>query len=103
MLNIDKVIIEGSESMWIILDPGVHNHIYFVKDMPEQTIFNVNLKDEEDNDDLNEDDDYYNEDNEEKESPFDREPADNEIRDEDFPLGTPEDDLTDDDEEIPYN
>ena len=52
-------------------------------------------KDEEDEEDETDD--------EEKENPFDREPTDKEIDDSDIPIVNPEDDLLDDEEEIPLN
>jgi len=56
--------------------------------------------DEEDND---ADDDDFIEEEEEKENPFDKEPTEKDIIENDIPLIDPEDDLLDDDEEIPYN
>ncbi len=60
-------------------------------------------RDDDEDDDINDDDDYYNEEDEDKDNPFDKEPTEKDIVDEDFPLGMPEDDLIDDDEEFPYN
>ncbi|MGD8306296.1 MAG: hypothetical protein PVF17_06550 [Ignavibacteria bacterium] len=59
-------------------------------------------RDEEDDDQI--DDDFNEEDeNEDEENPFDIEPSDRDILESDFPLDNPEDDLLDDEEEIPYN
>ena len=57
----------------------------------------------DDEDDFNDDDDYYNNDDEDDENPFEREPDEDELIDDVLPLDDPEDDLTDDDDEIPYN
>lgn len=54
-------------------------------------------KDDEDNDE----DDFYNKE-EEEENPFDKEPTEKDIIDGDIPLINPEDDLLDDEDEIPY-
>ncbi len=61
-----------------------------------------------DNDEDNDaDDDDFIEDEEEKEevggNPFDKEPTEQDILENDIPLIDPEDDLLDDDEEVPYN
>jgi len=56
--------------------------------------------DEEDND---ADDDDLIEDEEVGENPFDKEPSEKDIIENDIPLIDPEDELLDDDEEIPYN
>jgi hypothetical protein len=56
--------------------------------------------DEEDN---GEDDDDFIEDEEVEENPFDKEPTEKDIIENDIPIIDPEDDLSDDDEEIPYN
>ena len=72
-----------------------------LRDDPEFVISAAKNKDEDDESD--DDDDYYNEDDEEKENPFDREPTDKEIDDSDIPIVNPEDDLLDDEEEIPLN
>lgn len=56
--------------------------------------------DEKDND---ADDDDFIEDEEEDENPFDKEPTEQDIIENDIPLIDPEDDLIDDDDEIPYN
>ena len=57
-------------------------------------------REKEDEDDI---DDDFNEDEDEGESPFEKEPSDKDIFDNDIPIVDPEDDLIDDDEEIPYN
>ena len=57
----------------------------------------------DDEDDFNDDDDYYNNDDEDDENPFEREPDEDELIDDVLPLDDPEDDLTEDDDEIPYN
>ncbi len=59
--------------------------------------------DDDDDDEKEEDDDYYNEEKEEDENPFDKEPTDKDIVEEDIPVVDPEEDLFDDDEEVPYN
>ena len=60
--------------------------------------------DEDGDDDIEDDDDHYNEEKEEEEeNPFDKEPTDKDIVEEDIPLIDPEEDIFDDDEEVPYN
>ena len=61
-----------------------------------------NKNDDEDNE-KEDDDDYYNEEKEEDENPFDKEPTDKDIVEGDIPLVDPEEDMFDDDEEVPYN
>ncbi|MBT8378003.1 MAG: hypothetical protein KJN64_02095 [Ignavibacteria bacterium] len=58
-------------------------------------------KNDDDNEDNVDDDDYYNNDDEDKDNPFDKEPGQNDLLDEDFPLED-EDDLFDDEDDI-YN
>jgi hypothetical protein len=67
-------------------------------------IFSVlasNKKEDEENN--GEDDDDFIEEEEVEENPFDIEPTEKDIIENDIPLIDPEDDLSDDDEEIPYN
>jgi len=59
-------------------------------------------KNDDDDDEKEEDDDYYNEE-EEDENPFDKEPTDQDLVEEDLPIVDPEEDILDDDEEVPYN
>jgi hypothetical protein len=55
-----------------------------------------------DDDEFEDDDDgYYNE--EEEENPFEKEPEEDDLSDDDFPLADPENDLFDDDDDVPYN
>ena len=58
-------------------------------------------KDEEDVNDA-EDDDFIEEE-EEGENPFDKEPTEQDLIENDVPVIDPEDDLLDDDDEVPYN
>ncbi len=103
MLYIDKIRMRWNEIMWMIINLNLYMLSSFGSDIPGYHIFAANLIDEEDDDD-DFDDDYYKEDEEDKENPFEREPTDKDIKDEDFPMGNPEDDLIDDDdEEVPYN
>lgn len=88
--------------MWMIIILYLYKLSSFGSDIPGRDIVAANLKDEEEDDDIDDDDDdYYKEDEEDKENPFEREPTDTEIKDEDFPLVNPEDDLIDDDDEVP--
>jgi hypothetical protein len=67
------------------------------------TILSSKKKDEEEDNDDDDDDDFYNsEEEEEKENPFDKEPTEKDIINDDIPIINPEDDLLDDEEEIPY-
>ena len=54
-------------------------------------------------DEEEEDDDYYNDEEEEDENPFDKEPTDKDIVEEDIPIVDPEEELFNDDEEVPFN
>ncbi len=65
------------------------------------TVLASNKKD--DGEDNAEDDDDFIEEEEVDENPFDKEPTEQDIIENDIPLIDPEDDLSDDDEEIPYN
>lgn len=69
----------------------------------EDYVLNTAKNKNDDDDEKEEDDDYYDEEEDKDENPFDREPTDKDIADEDVPLIDPEEDLFDDDEEIPYN
>ena len=60
-------------------------------------------KNDEDDDDKEDDDDYYNDEEEEDENPFEKEPTEKDLVDEDLPIVDPEEDFLDDDEEVPYN
>ena len=60
-----------------------------------------NRKNDDDDEDIVDDDDYYNHDDEDKDNPFDKEPSEDDLLDEDFPLDD-EDDLFDDEDDT-YN
>jgi hypothetical protein len=63
-------------------------------------------KKKDDDEDNDADDDDFIEDEEEEvveENPFDKEPTEQDIVENNIPLIDPEDDLLDEDEEIPYN
>lgn len=66
------------------------------------TAISAGKKDDEEDDDLFDDDEEVNDDEEEEENPFDREPTDKDIIEDDLPID-PAEDLFDDDEEVPYN
>jgi hypothetical protein len=57
---------------------------------------------DEEDEEIDEDDDYYDEEEDRRENPFDKEPTDKDIIEEEFPVD-PEEDLFDDDDEAPYN
>ena len=61
-----------------------------------------NKKDDDEDNGADDDDDNL-EDEEVEENPFDKEPTENDIIEDDIPLFDPEDELLDDDDEIPYN
>jgi len=65
------------------------------------TVLASNKNDEEEDNDT--DDDDFIEDEEEVENPFDKEPTEKDIIENEIPLIDPEDELIDDDDEIPYN
>jgi len=75
------------------------------KDEEKRVIYASKYNDyvDDEDDELTDDDDYYNDDEDEDENPFDKEPSDKEIIDDDLPFGNPEDDLADDDGDITYN
>ncbi len=60
-------------------------------------------KNDDEDDNVEDDDDYYNDEEEEEKNPFDKEPTEKDIVEEDIPLVDPEEDMFDDDEEVPYN
>ena len=62
-----------------------------------------NKEDDENNEKEEEEDDYYNDEEKEDENPFDKEPTDKDIVEEDLPIVDPEEDIFDNDEEVPYN
>jgi len=62
-----------------------------------------NKNNDDDDDEKEDDDDYYNNEEEEDENPFEKEPTDKDLVEEDLPIVDPEEDILDDDEEVPYN
>ena len=70
------------------------------RDDSELIMFAPRKKKDDENEEI--DDDFNNEE-EEEENPFEIEPTDKDIIENDFPTDNPEDDLLDDEEEIPYN
>ena len=99
--NIEMETIVGDEVNLLQTPIEEDTNIRRLSDDIEFVISAAKNKDEEDETD--DDDDYYHEEDEEKENPFDREPTDKEIDDSDIPIVNPEDDLLDDEEEIPLN
>lgn len=99
--NIEIETIVGDEGNLLQAPIEEDTNIRILSDDTEFVISAAKNKDEEDETD--DDDDYYHEEDEEKENPFDREPTDKEINDSDIPIVNPEDDLLDDEEEIPPN
>ena len=99
--NIGVETIVGEEMNLLQAPNEEDTNILILSDDTEFVISAAKNKDEEDETD--DDDDYYHEEDEEKENPFDREPTDKEINDSDIPLVNPEDDLIDDEDEIPLN
>ena len=99
--NIEMETIVGDEVNLLQAQIEEDTNMRILRDDTEFVINVAKNKDEEDETD--DDDDYYHEEDEEKENPFDREPTDKEINDSDIPIVNPEDDLLDDEEEIPPN
>jgi len=66
-------------------------------------LYTANNKEDDENNEKEDDDDYYNDEEEEDENPFDKEPTDKDIVEEDLPIVDPEEDIFDNDEEVPYN
>ena len=99
--NIEIETIVGDEGNLLQAPIEEDTNIRILSDDTEFVISAAKNKDEEDETD--DDDDYYHEEDEEKENPFDREPTDKELDDSDIPIVNPEDDLLDDEEEIPLN
>ena len=102
-MNFDKIPTPGKDIILFLTCLNGFIAIILIDDKYFLNVLSVSPRDEEDDEDPDDDDDFYNEEDEDKENPFDREPTDKDIVDEDFPLGMPEDDLIGDDEEIPYN
>lgn len=69
--------------------------------MEESLLSAAKNRNDDDDDEKEDDEDYYNE--EEEENPFDKEPTEKDLIDEDIPLIDPEEDMLDDDDEVPYN
>ena len=102
--NIEMETIVGEEENLLQTPIEEETSIRKLRYDTEFVISAAKNKDKEDEEDeTDDDDDYYHEDDEEKENPFDREPTDKEIDDSDIPIVNPEDDLLDDEEEIPLN
>lgn len=99
--NIEMETIIGDEVNLLQTTFEEETSIRKLRDDPEFVISAAKNKDEEDESD--DDDDYYHEEDEENENPFDREPTDKEIDNSDIPIVNPEDDLLEDEEEIPPN
>ena len=60
-------------------------------------------KNKDDDDDFDDDDDdYYNNDDDEDDSPYEREPTDRDIIEDDFPLD-PDDDIFEEDDDVSYS
>jgi hypothetical protein len=100
-MNVDKI---PTAEIDLVLLPTRLNGVVamiFISDKHFPNVFALSPRD--DDDDPNDDDDFYKEEDEDKDNPFDKEPSEKDIVDEDFPLGIPEEDLIDDDEEVPYN
>ena len=103
-MNFDKIPLPGKDVILFLTKLNGVILIAFICNKYLPNVFAVSPRDDEDDDDPDDDDDFYNEEDEDKENPFEREPTDKEIVDEDFPIGIPEDDLIDDDDdEVPYN
>jgi len=66
------------------------------------TVLASKMKDDEEDNNAN-DDDLIEDEEEEEENPFDKEPTEQDIIENEIPIIDPEDDLLDDDEEVPYN
>jgi hypothetical protein len=102
-MNFDKIT---TAEIDLVLFPTRLNGVVamiFIGDKHYPNVFALSPRDDDDDNDLNDDDDFYKEEDEDKNNPFDKEPTEKDIVDEDFPLGIPEEDLIDDDEEVPYN
>ena len=102
-MNFDMISTAEKDLILFPTHPNVFVPLMFVIINHCPNVFILSPRDDDGDDDINDDDDYYHEEDEDKDNPFDKEPTDKDIVDEDFPLGIPEDDLIDDDEEVPYN
>lgn len=83
-------------------EPEIDNELRVYSAGDEYFLNAARNKKEDDEDENEEDDEYYTEE-EEEENPFDKEPSEKDLIDDDFPLVDPEEDMFDEDEEIPYN
>jgi hypothetical protein len=84
-----------------ILMEEVYSFELIENDDPEFAVLTSNKKDDEDDNDPDHDD--FIEEEEVEENPFDKEPTEKDIIENDIPLIDPEDELLDDEDEIPYN
>ena len=83
--------------------PDANNERMFPSAKDNYILHTAKNKNDDEDDDVEEDDDYYNDEEEEEKNPFDKEPTEKDIVEEDIPLVDPEEDMFDDDEEVPYN
>lgn len=83
--------------------PGTNNMRMFPSVRDNYILHAAKNKNNDEDDDVDDDDDYYNDEEEEEKNPFDKEPTEKDIVEEDIPLVDPEEDIFDDDEEVPYN
>ncbi len=95
-LNLLSILREGEV-------PDVNNGQMFPPAKDNYILHAAKNKNDDEDDDVEEDDDYYNDEEEEEKNPFDKEPTEKDIVEEDIPLVDPEEDMFDDDEEVPYN
>jgi len=89
--------------LWRGEETDAEHACMFPSAMYDYTLNAAKNKNDDDDNEKEDDDDYYNEEEDKDENPFDKEPTDKDIVEEDVPLIDPEEDLFDDDEEVPYN
>ena len=89
--------------LWAGEVPDSNNEQMFSPAKDYYVLHAAKNKNDDEDDDVEDDDDYYNGEEEEDENPFDKEPTDKDIVEEDNPLVDPEEDTFGDDEEVPYN
>ncbi|MDX1371468.1 MAG: hypothetical protein R3321_03320 [Nitrososphaeraceae archaeon] len=98
-MNIGKIETTTDQSTGnILLDQNQRDLEEYTKSTSTTKLIAGKYSDDED--DFNDEDDYYDE--EEEDNPFDKEPDEDDLTDDDFPVADPEEDLFDDDD-APYN
>lgn len=102
-MNIEEL--NSLSILWVGEETDADDVLMFSSSMDHCTLNAAKCKNDDDDNEKEDDDDYYNDEEEEdeNENPFDKEPTDKDLIEEDLPIVDPEKDILDDDEEVPYN